>query len=183
MRARTMPKPKPREGSPTWSAPPHSLNQKQRLKLAESLGFDCYPKVPDLAQKALREVEKGLGFYPGAVAATTFAPRASIKRGRPTSDPRTQVIDELRRIFKRFYAAENSARKPRRGARSDLSDREWNEAEFVATALDAAGIPHLDDIRRHFTAPGAALLYKGDREAQMKKLVAKVRQARKAGKE
>jgi hypothetical protein len=110
------------------------------------------------------------------------APRGAIKRGRPTADPRTKVIDELRRIFLRFYAGDD-APSISSGSVTTLSERESNEVRFVELALAAARIPHLPDIRRHFTAPGAAVLHSDDRASQMKKLAAKVRQARKAGKE
>jgi hypothetical protein len=151
------------------------LSHRQRQSLAECLDLEN-------PEKALAEVEKWLGFYSGAVIATKTAPRASIKRGRPRGDPRMKVIDELRRIFLRFYAG-GDANRYSYGSVRPLSARESDEAEFVALALDAAGIPHLRDIRRHFTAPGAATLYRGDREAQIEKLVVKVRQMRKAGRE
>jgi hypothetical protein len=53
-----------------------------------------------------------------------------------------KVINELRRIFLRFYARFDQQREPYSSVRG-LSARKSDEAKFVEVALDAAGIPHL----------------------------------------
>ncbi len=73
-----MPRPRLKRGSPAWSARPHVLSESAEKELAGLLGLDD-PSAPDSkrASEALREIERWLGFYPGAVQAHVKVPRSA----------------------------------------------------------------------------------------------------------
>ncbi len=73
-----MPRPKPKRGASAWRSRPHILSDTAKEELVNLLGFDCkLSNAPDQAVKALRKIEKWLGFYPGAVVALKNAPTAA----------------------------------------------------------------------------------------------------------
>lgn len=74
-----MPTPPPKTGSANWTAPHHRLSDDTRQELISFLGLDPTVRPDELgvANHALAEVEKWLGFYPGADTAHKNAPKAS----------------------------------------------------------------------------------------------------------
>ena len=74
-----MPKPKPKSSLVQWTATDYSLSDIAREELESLLELDTAVNADHriLAAEAIREVEKCLGFYPGAKSALTKVPRAA----------------------------------------------------------------------------------------------------------
>ena len=152
-----MPRPKPRTGASSWTAPRLQLSKDAWAELVRCLGYTKNAdKVPVTFADTINDVERWLGFYPGAVEATMTAPRAGVVRGRPRKEPLMTLIGKLRYVFARDYVGGESKRQPKRGS-LPLSGKEKSERLFVEIALDAAGIRCVEDVRRHFDQPSAAL--------------------------
>jgi hypothetical protein len=77
-------------------------------------------------------------------------------RGRPKGETLRIVVGQLRRIFARYYRGGNSLRSTR-GAINPLSEREYDEQEFIEIALKDANIPCPQNIRSLFDEPRVAL--------------------------
>ncbi len=74
-----MPTPPPKTGAANWTAQHHRLSEGTRQELISLLGLDpsAEPKDIEIANHALAEVEKWLGFYPGAENTLKGTPKAS----------------------------------------------------------------------------------------------------------
>lgn len=241
-----MPRPKPKRGSPAWSARPHVLSESTKKVLIGLLGLDIISEVDSKrAGQALHKVEHWLGFYPGAVQAKAGVPgpadyravlvpirtrvsglanrlrglhpwmRRELEvrganvdsleedltklgdvisstiadigsgggRGKPKDAALRVLIGKLRRVFIRYHAGNyvvGVLSRRTTGAINPLSKPEAEEVDFVETALQDAGIPCPQNIRRLFDEPDAALPYVVLRQKVMEKIARKVRLDRQA---
>jgi hypothetical protein len=173
-----MPRPRPRRGASSWTAPRFQLSKEAWADLVWELGYtETSDKVPANFIDTINEVERWVGFYPGAVEATKTAQRAAVVKGRPKNDPLMTLIGKLRLVFAHEYVGGESKREPKRGS-LPLSQREECERAFVKCALEAAGIECIDDVRRYFDQPGAAL--PSDRARMINKIARAVNKKRAA---
>lgn len=107
-------------------------------------------KDPRNANKSTNEIND-------AIRAIFNSQADSESRGRPRHKSILKVIRELRKIFAKYYAKGHPKREKLKGPAEKLSDREFDEVQFIETALRNAGIPSPDNLRRLFVDPEVAL--------------------------
>ncbi len=78
-------------------------------------------------------------------------------RGRPREEVKLKLIRELRKIFAKYYAKGHPKRKKLPGAAEKLSEREFDEVQFIEVAFEAANISVIDNVRRLFMKPEGSL--------------------------
>lgn len=124
-----MPRPKPAKASPHFKARGHALSDDAKAVLTKLLG------APSGSQRALREVEKWLGFF---IAGQPLIDRIHFDHiqlaGAPASAALMETIRRLRRVFRNHYRGPRTERRWR-GAAQSLRSEEARELRFVKTAL------------------------------------------------
>lgn len=98
-------------------------------------------------------------------------------RGRPRKEVKLKLIRELRKIFDKYYIKGNCQREKLKGAAEKLSDREFDEVQFIEVACKGAKIQLPENPRRLFMTPEGSLPW--ERNELLARMAKKYSKARK----
>ena len=101
----------------------------------------------------LAEIERNLDVLYGAASQAVNSLQTYAGPGRRTQFALRELIGRLRDVFGREYRGSANTQRVRAGSVESLSEREYDERDFVTIALDAAGIPYPADLAPFFAKP------------------------------